>query len=186
MDKDNRTPGAKQDKNPRACKDFIFAHYVDLALIAVLLLIGVKALPETPLDWTLSITILGGIFSFVFLVQKQRLEDLRLFKELFSEFNQRYSSLNEKLNGIIEEKNSNQPLSQIKVNALYDYFNLCGEEYLFYKEGYVLQQVWEVWVDGMAFFYEADARIRELWEKELDINPYYGFSLKFLEKNLEL
>jgi hypothetical protein len=182
----SRKLSPKRYKNPRAFKDFIFAHYVHFALLALLLLIGVKVLPKSSLDWPLSITIFGGILSLVFLVQKQRLEDVRLFKELFTEFNQRYNSLNEKLSAIIRAQDATQTLSREQIDVLYGYFNLCGEEYLFYKEGYILQQVWEVWVDGMAFFCKADPRIRKLWADELDINPYYGFSLEFLkEEDLE-
>ena len=177
--------GANKIKNPRPYKDFVFAYYVWIALAAIILWIGVKIVPHSPIDWPLWITILGGIISFVFLVQKHRLEDLRLFKELFVEFNHRYSLLNEEMNSIVRQENHNEALSEKQKDSLFEYFNLCGEEYLFYKEGYILREVWEVWIDGMAFFYEADPRIRDLWGKELALNPYYGFKLEFLEEKAD-
>jgi hypothetical protein len=41
------------------------------------------------------------LVSAFFFVQKQRIEELRIFKELFTEFNDRYDKLNDPLNKII-------------------------------------------------------------------------------------
>lgn len=50
------------------------------------------------------VTITGGFISFFYVVQKQKLEELQTFKELFNEFNRRYDKLNEKLNRIVTGK----------------------------------------------------------------------------------
>ncbi len=126
------------------------------------------------------IAIVGGILSSIYFVQKQKLEETRLFKELFAEFNERYDKLNESLNQILRA-NPDQNLSSKEIDILYDYFNLCGEEYLFYKRGYILPEVWEAWLNGMGIFY-GDKRIRKLWQEELETNSYYGFKLDYLEK----
>jgi hypothetical protein len=128
-----------------------------------------------PFNWQLAFTIAGGGFSFIYFIQKQKLEETRLFKELFTEFNERYDRLNEKLNSIVIG-NKNAELSSEQLNNLYDYFNLCGEEYFFYKQGYIYPEVWESWLNGMKDFYR-NSRIKTIWGKEMDSNSYYGFKI---------
>jgi hypothetical protein len=161
-------------------KNFVLRYYLPIALIACLLAIIVALIVRDDVDWRLSVTIVGGILSSIYFVQKQRLEELRLFKERFTEFNSRYDALNEKLNQIIGT-NQEAELTQDEINTLYDYFNLCGEEYLYYKQGYVLPEVWEAWLNGMNIFCR-DKRIRKLWEEELKTNSYYGFKLDHLKE----
>ena len=161
-------------------KNFVLRYYLPIALTACLLVIIVAVIVRDDIDWRLSVTIVGGILSSIYFVQKQRLEELRLFKALFTEFNSRYDALNEELNQI-RERNPEEELTQGETNTLYDYFNLCGEEYLYYKQGYILPEVWEAWLNGMNIFCR-DKRIRELWEEELKTNSYYGFKLDFLQK----
>jgi len=62
------------------------------------------------------------------------------------------------------------------VNVLYDYFNLCAEEYLYYKSGYIDSNVWESWTQGMKIFTNDD-EIKRLWVHEIQSGSYYGFSL---------
>ena len=160
-------------------RSFIFRYYLSIALTACLLVFIVAPIVQDPVNWKLIVTIIGGILSSIYFVQKQRLEDLRLFKELFTEFNARYDKLNEKLNRI-REGAQEEELTQDEINTLYDYFNLCGEEYLYYKQGYILKEVWEAWLNGMNIFCQ-DKRIWELWKEELATNSYYGFKLEFLK-----
>src|SRR2546428_10787713 len=51
-------------------------------------------------EWQIRLSILGVPFSLLYFVQKQKMEELELFKRLFTEFNHRYDRLNEKLNAI--------------------------------------------------------------------------------------
>ena len=46
------------------------------------------------IDWKLVVTLVGLTVSLIFFVQKQKLEELKLFKELFTEFNRRYDEMN--------------------------------------------------------------------------------------------
>lgn len=156
-------------------KHFIFRYYILIALVVCLpAIIGViKA--YHPFNWQLAFTIVGGGFSFIYFIQKQKLEETRLFKELFTEFNERYDRLNKNLNSIAmgDEKSE---LSLKDINALYDYFNLCGEEYFFYKQGYIYPKVWKSWLNGMKYFYR-NKRVKSIWDKELESNSYYGFKI---------
>lgn len=155
-----------------------FIHSYHLAIVTILFLI-ITLLSfffyDRLTDWKVLLTIIGGLFSFVYFVQKQQLEELKLFKELFTEFNKRYDALNEKLNEI----KSGGSIEAAERNILYDYFNLCGEEYLFYRKGYIYPEVWQSWLRGMMEFYQ-HKEIGDLWRKELKKGSYYE-----LEKEIE-
>lgn len=161
-------------------KKFLFRHYIKIALLggAALAILALKFEPIP--DWNAIFTIIGGSLSFVYFVQKQKLEETRLLKDLFTEFNARYEALNEGLNEMLRGDLTRE-LSQDNVDTLYSYFNLCGEEYLYYKQGYIFPEVWEAWLNGMKTFYK-DERIRRVWKQELETNSYYGFDSKLLER----
>jgi hypothetical protein len=116
----------------------------------------------------------GAVLGLSYFALKQHLEEIRLFKELFSSFNTRFDTMNERLYALLEAP-TDQPLTRDEITFLYDYFNLCAEEYLYYRKGYIYPEVWCAWRNGMQIFY-ASPRIRALWEKELQNNSYYGFS----------
>jgi hypothetical protein len=123
-----------------------------------------------------ALTALGVAGGFVGFLYASHRENTRLFIELFRSFNERYDRLNEALNRIAVD-NLAVELSADDTNSLFDYFNLCAEEYLFYKAGYIDEQVWQSWTRGMAHFAKV-GRIRHLWEEELRQGSYYGFTLK--------
>ena len=136
----------------------------------------------TSLQRDIIFTAVGGILSFIYFVQKQKLEEIRLLKELFTEFNARYNDLNEDLNRIVEEENSQKEFESKELDILYSYFNLCGEEYFYYKQGCIFPKVWKAWRNGMKILYQ-NKKIREAWAKELKNDSYYGFQLSELEKH---
>jgi hypothetical protein len=80
--------------------------------------------------------------------------------------------MNEGLNEIAKA-NASQQLTVQKTSLLYDYFNLCGEEYLFYKRGYIDPVAWKAWHNGMKVFFNSP-RINKLWVRELETGSYYG------------
>jgi hypothetical protein len=116
---------------------------------------------------------------FAYFLYNQHLQETRLFTELFKQFNAKYDSLNERLNSIAMDSQATV-LSSEDRQVLFDYFNLCAEEYLYYKTGYIDIEVWKSWCNGMRQF--ATARhIRDLWESELANGSYYEFKLVLLE-----
>lgn len=159
-------------------KHRFYRYYILIAMTFCIIIIILRFFAI--LDWGLTITILSGIFSSIYFVQKQRLEEVELFKELFKEFNSRYNELNESLSQIVQG-NNRQDLIPGEINTLYDYFNLCGEEYLYYKEGYIYPEVWRAWRNGMKIYFQ-NKRIKEVWEKEFLTDSYYGLnSAEFLK-----
>ena len=132
---------------------------------------GAKAL-----DLYLPIT--AAVAGFVHFLYSQHNHETQLFVSLFDRFNVRYDSLNNKLNAIVTRPAVE--LTERETKTLFDYFNLCAEEYLFYKAGYLDQDVWRSWLAGMKHFAKNDA-IRSLWEIELKSGSYYGFSLALID-----
>jgi hypothetical protein len=165
-----------------AMKVFVFRYYIKLAILCGVALVFVGARFKPFQDWQPILMILGGLLSFVYFVQKQKLEEVRLLKELFTEFNSRYDKLNECLNRILAEEMLEEDLSKEDLNVVYNYFNLCGEEYFYFRQRYIDPKVWKAWRNGMKIFYRND-RIRRAWAKELESGSHYGFQLAELEKN---
>jgi hypothetical protein len=162
-------------------KHFVFKYYSGIAILLCIggILLGIKY--QQDLKWELVATFIGSVISSVFVVQKQRLEELRLFNELYTKFNSRYDDLNEGLNQILRG-DSGVELKPADLDTLYNYFNLCGEEYFYHKQGYIYPEVWKAWRNGMKIFYKND-RIKKEWANELKNDSYYGFQLSELEKN---
>ncbi|WP_345969096.1 hypothetical protein WCX72_06860 [Sulfurimonas sp. HSL1-6] len=121
----------------------------------------------------------AGTLGFFYFIQQQKLAETQLFYNLFIMFNSRYDNLNEKLSSIV--KCPAEELTTDHQNTLIDYFNLCAEEYLFYKEGYIHPDAWRSWCRGMRW-YLSHKHIRDIWDKEIKTNSYYGLSLPVIEK----
>ena len=155
----------------------ILRYYLPLALASCIALIIAGFVFQEKLDWKLNITLVASIISSIYFVEKQKIEQMEAFIKIFTECNKRYGMLNEKLNEILCEDEQKE-LSSPQIDLLYDYFNLCGEEYLFYKQGFIYSEVWKAWCNGMKVFGK-NKRIRELWQKEAQTDSYYG--LKFPE-----
>jgi hypothetical protein len=126
-------------------KYWFFSNYWWLFVISFFALsfFSVELIERTRL-WEIMAGGYAILVSAFFFVQKQRIEELRIFKELFTEFNNRYDKLNDPLNKIING-NPDEELTQIEKIVLFDYFNLCGEEYLFYKQRHIHPDVWKSW-----------------------------------------
>ncbi len=160
-------------------KRFLFKWYAPISVLvfAAAMVFAISGKPH----WKQSATIAAGAYAFAFAVQKQNLEETRLFKDLFEQFNKQYDKMNDDLNMIWEQPDDKQ-LNEDEIKKLFKYFNLCGEEYLYYHEGFICPDVWRAWNNGMKYF-RKKSRIKNLWDRELeDNNAYYGLQAEFLEK----
>lgn len=124
----------------------------------------------------------GIALTAIYFVQKQKLEEMKLFKDLFTEFNKRYDRLNDKLSDIKSSKIIN---SDELNKTLDDYFNLCSEEYLFYKEGRIHNEAWGSWCRGMKEHLSNDV-IKAYWEKAQKENSYYGLTTAVIDKGAKI
>lgn len=168
-------------------KWFVFENYFAIILFAFLSAF-LSLIIFAGTDWKILLTIVGTLLSFVYFIQKQQLDETKFINELFVKFNQRYDALNEKLNDICKDEKRLEKLETSEIATLNDYFNLCGEEYLFYRKGYIFPEVWKSWVAGMKVFYENE-RIEKYWLKELSNESYYKLNveneIKKIPKRLE-
>jgi hypothetical protein len=121
----------------------------------------------------LLVSAIGGSAGFTYFLYRQHLDEAKLFKELFAEFNARYSALNDHLNTILFGPPEGS-LSAEEREHLFRYFNLCAEEHFFYEAGYIDRCVWESWYRGMKVFFK-NPRIQALWEEDRKADSYYGF-----------
>lgn len=157
-------------------KFWIYQWHLPIVAFLVLLALLVPIVFKTwAHDWQVLVTVMGGLFSFAYAVQKLALEESRLFRELFGEFNARYDQLDSALN-TIRDGDAATPLTPGEKGTLYRYFNLCGEEFLYYMKGYIDPEAWKSWSNGMMIYYR-NPRIQRLWEGELRSNSYYGLTL---------
>ncbi len=159
-------------------KHFLYDYSIFIPFVFVLVLIipcvfFEDARTKEYLFWVVGI---GGGLSYFLLTHHT--EEVKLFKELFTAFNDRYDEMNEELNEIILPP-VRADFSPEEINSLYDYFNLCGEEYLYYSKGFVYPKVWNAWLNGMRIFYRNE-RIKTLWNAELETGSYYGLSAEML------
>jgi hypothetical protein len=101
------------------------------------------------------------------------LERSRFFCELFNRFNERYNQMNNRLDLIV---NGTDIVTPEERGLIVDYFNLCAEEYVFYQRGYIPDDVWVSWRNGMKW-YAAKERVLKVWREEKETASYYGFDL---------
>ena len=129
------------------------------------------------------IAAVGGLAALIYFLYGQHRDETRLFIDLFRDFNARYDRLNGHLNAIVTRHSQQRcgELTDAERQHLFDYFNLCGEEYLFVLSGYLDAEVWRAWRMGMREFAAVPA-IRSLWERELASGSYYGFALSLLDE----
>jgi hypothetical protein len=95
-----------------------------------------------------------------------------IVKDLFREFNKRYSVLNDDLHYVKDNKLSLEALhldqsNRKYLNSLYDYLDLCAEEYFWYKhKGIIDEVVWKSWRAGMKYWFNNLPALNEIWEYE--------------------
>ena len=121
---------------------------------------------------------IAGTIGFFYFVQQQKLAETQLFHHLFTAFNTRYDKFNGPLAAIAI---SVDPLSNSDHNLIVDYFNLCAEEYLFYKEGYIHRDVWRSWCRGMLWYLRRHP-FRDIWHEEVKTESFYGLSFTAIEQ----
>jgi len=147
---------------------------------AILQFPSVQTFAQSKHPLELFIAVIGLAAAFTHFLYSQHHQDTQTFVSLFEKFNARYDKMNEKLNAIITRPISSQ-LSSGHRDTLYDYFNLCAEEHMFYESGYIDMRVWQAWLFGMKQFAEDDA-VKRLWEQEITTGSYYNFKLSLLDE----
>lgn len=89
-------------------------------------------------DWKALLPIVGGAVPLIYIFQKQQLDEAILFKDLFRDFNSRYGALNDELNKI--KSLPTEQWSDAQRANVDEYFNLCCEEYLYFRKGFIMKR----------------------------------------------
>jgi hypothetical protein len=167
--------------NPKTLRKISF---IILALLLILFSFGIGILAYFGFDllWdavlVFSASLLASIIAFGSLYQKQK-----FLRELFKEFNHGYDCLNNELQRIYHGEFDCEEELELK-NTLYDYFNLCGEEYFYFKQGYIPEDVWDTWCRGI-YYYLQNPRILEVWNEEEPSDFYYGLTYEVIRTQVE-
>ncbi len=101
----------------------------------------------------------------------KKLANDKMMKELFTEFNQRYDAINNKLDEVskltLEQWNKLSSKEQlVKEGVVIDFFNICAEEYHWHKEGRINGNIWASWHKGMNDIYNRSKVIQNIWNEE--------------------
>lgn len=159
-------------------RQFIFKNYWWIALLGALFGIVLAVIWTTGQKASLVGSIIAAALGFCYFAQQQKLAEMSLFKELFTEFNRRYDNLYERLRQIAT---SGKTPDEAACQAIIEYYNIWGEEYLFFAEGYVHREAWRSWCAGMLWYFEREP-FRSIWEKENATNSYCGLSLDIIRR----
>jgi hypothetical protein len=82
-----------------------------------------------------------------FTINRSTPKNARFFMDLLKTFNERYDGMNDSLQEAIRRPDA---FTNVENNLFIDYFNLCAEEWLFSKDGYIHDAVWNAWENGHA------------------------------------
>lgn len=151
-------------------RQFIFKNYWSIAPLGAAVGIALVVIFRTGQAASLVASIIAVALGFCYFAQRQKLAEASLFKELFTEFNHRFDDMNGPLREIA---GSSKPPDQSARETIINYINLCSEEYLFFKEGYIHREVWRAWCAGMLLYLEREP-FRSAWEDEERTGSYYG------------
>lgn len=127
------------------------------------------------------IEIIGAVLatgiSISFGVRQYKMENDKMFKELFESFNSRYDTkFNNKLNEIDSKYKVSKELLIDENDKLLiiDYLNLCSEEYLWYQKGRIPEIVWQSWENGMLYFLNLEPINKIIQTQREQKISYYG------------
>ncbi len=164
---------AQAGEEASVSRQVIFRYFAWIALLCAIAGVSAVMLFATAEKMLLIGSILAAAIGFCYFVQQQKLAETVLFKDLFTDFNQRYDALNDQL---VKIAASAAQLTPAERQIIVDYFNLCAEEYLFYSEGYIHPTAWRSWCAGMLWYFDREP-FRSVWRDESATKSYYGLSV---------
>lgn len=147
--------------------------------IALLIYYLLKEKSEIP------IAIIATGISISFGIRQSRIENDKIFKELFISFNKKYDQkFNNLLNEIVAKniENKEYKLTDTDLKLVIDYLNFCAEEYLWYSKGRIDESVWQSWENGMTYYLSNPSILPVVIKEKKQKDSYYGLfeKLKFI------
>ena len=161
---------------------------IDIILINVLTLVVILFLYY---NVNIAKEILAAIFGIGISLSlgtlQYKIENDKVFNQLFKEFNNKYDKkFNDKLNEIDNSYNTNNDyiIRNKDIPLIIDYLNFCSEEYLWYTKGRIPKNVWKSWENGMLYFLNLEPINKIIQTQKNQKNSYYGLFTK-IEKRLK-
>ena len=152
--------------------------YLDIFLINVIaLILGIIIYYYFDKRFEILTAILATGISISFGIRQYKIQNDKMFKQLFSEFNDRYDTkFNETLNNIEKEstEKDDYELSKQEEKVIIDYLNLCAEEYLWYKKRRIDESVWRSWENGIVYYLNISPINIIIVKEEPQKDSYYG------------
>lgn len=138
-----------------------------MALVVIVYLV----VPAPYRSSSVLLSVVGSFWALSFYLHRRHADDARLVKDLLKDFNERYDKMGTDLQFAMSSRGDFERETELRFVR---YFNLCAEEWLFWKAGYIYDPVWKAWENGMRQ-YSGDRRVIALWKKEEQTESYYGF-----------
>ena len=123
------------------------------------------------------ISILGAGITISFSLRQYRIENDKMFKELFVMYNDKYDrKFNNCLNKIVEssKKNPEYTLDDTEKTKVIDYLNMCAEQYLWKSKGRIDSEAWKSWERGMRYYLENPSIRKYVITERTQKESYYG------------
>lgn len=145
---------------------------------------------------TLIASAVAAIIAWRFNSNKIKLDTESFKRDLFLRYNEKYDSLNDQLEDLAFMEFEIQRDHQIDygrslemiwselfedeptktpdfIDSIYDYINLCSEEYYWYKKDLIDADVWKCWKKGMQNWYRDSYFIRKIVDREVEKGSAY-------------
>jgi hypothetical protein len=146
----------------------------------------------------------ASLVVIIYYIFRYKLDKEIAKRELFTEFNQRYNGkINDRLENLIfiefetdrdHQLHGQESLFEIwenlfksepsklpkSISIVYDYLNLCSEQYYWYKKGFIDENAWECWNQGMKSWHRNSFFIKSIVKKEKDEKANY-YNQDFLD-----
>lgn len=154
-----------------------FFKYLDIYVILLSVILAAFVFYCLKENIEVSITILGAGISISIGLRQYRIENDKMFKELFVMYNDKYDTkFNNRLNSIVKEyeNNAEYKLQETEKPLIIDYLNMCAEEYLWFTKGRIDSVVWKSWERGMRFYLELKPIKEFIKTESSQKGSYYG------------
>lgn len=121
------------------------------------------------------ISVTASILALYFGLLKHQISNDEMFLKIFSDFNARY---NDEFNDLLNEiRDEDRELLPAEKKLVIGYFNLCAEEYFWFKKGRLPKDIWKAWRAGILENLRIE-QVFEVYQDEMKTNnerkAYYG------------
>lgn len=172
-------------------------HILFIILITIVFLLSCLIYTDRKFE---IIPVIGGIVALYLGILSHKISSDKMAKELINEFNNKYTEeINDLFNFIRDQNYGDKTIEEISkaivttnlfksknLNLfIIDYFNLCSEEYYWYKNGRIPNEIWDAWENGIIDNFNLKC-VKELYDIEINKDKsYYGF-MTYIKTKLKL